>query len=212
VKTDRVAAWLVLLSAGGTMASFNIWHALHTGMTGGLAWLVGVIIVVIVMGVSHVAASGTSRTDQAVTFGVMIGAMVLSVRATGDVVRPAFGPLWWLFGLTVDAAALICLRVILTPRPAPAASITADVTPDVTPETTGVSQPGPVRVSAAVSAHVSDDADARAARADYRKSLKGPGKPLSQRALGAKYDKSQTWGKARIAEVNAGPAPVAAAQ
>ena len=208
MKTDRIAAWVVLLGAGGTMASFNIWHSLHSGMNRGLAWLVGVIIVVIVMGTSHVAASGSGRARKLVMFGVMIGAMILSVRATGDVVRPAFGPLWWLFGLVVDSAALVALHAIMTP----AAAITAGAAADITAETAGVSPPAPAGVSLPVSAHVSDDADAKAARAAYRKSLNGPGRPLSQRALGEKFGKSQTWGRDRINEVKAGPAPVAAAR
>jgi hypothetical protein len=102
------------------MASFNIWHALHSSMPGYLAGLVGVAPVLIAIGLSHVVA----RTDagwflKAVTFLVMTGAMVLSVRATGYVVRLAFGNLWPLFGAVTDAAALVALQVILAPVPEP---------------------------------------------------------------------------------------------
>jgi hypothetical protein len=120
VRSDRVAAWLVLACAGTTMASFNIWHALHSDMPGYLAGLVGVAPVLIAIGLSHVVArSDAGWFLKAVTFLVMVGAMVLSVRATGYVVRLAFGNLWPLFGAVVDSAALVALQVILTPAPEP---------------------------------------------------------------------------------------------
>ena len=120
MRSDRVAAWLVLACAGTTMASFNIWHALHSDMPGYLAGLVGVAPVLIAIGLSHVVArSNAGRFLKAVTFLVMVGAMVLSVRATGYVVRLAFGNLWPLFGAVVDSAALVALQVILTPAPGP---------------------------------------------------------------------------------------------
>ena len=102
------------------MASFNIWHALHSDMPGYLAGLVGVAPVLIAIGLSHVVArSAAGRFLKAVTFLVMVGAMVLSVRATGYVVRLAFGNLWPLFGAVTDAAALVALQVILAPAPGP---------------------------------------------------------------------------------------------
>jgi hypothetical protein len=120
MRSDRVAAWLVLACAGTTMASFNIWHALHSDMPGYLAGLVGVAPVLIAIGLSHVVArSNAGWFLKAVTFLVMVGAMVLSVRATGYVVRLAFGNLWPLFGAVVDSAALVALQVILTPAPEP---------------------------------------------------------------------------------------------
>ena len=78
------------------------------------------VIVDPAMGMSHiVAAYSAGRFCRVVTFAVMAGAMVLSVRATGYVVRPAFGPLWWLYGGVVDSAALVALQVILAPAPEP---------------------------------------------------------------------------------------------
>jgi hypothetical protein len=115
----RGAAWAVLAFAGSTMVSFNIWHALHGGIPQlPLAVLAGVVPVALAMGMSHiVAAYSAGRFLKVVTFAVMVGAMVLSVRATGYVVRPAFGPLWWLYGGVVDSAALVALQVILAPAP-----------------------------------------------------------------------------------------------
>lgn len=216
----RAAAWLVLLGAGITMASFQMWHALHSGMPLYLALLTGVVPVLIAMGLSHVVAhSRAGWFLKTVTFLVMLGAMVLSVRATGYVVRLAFGDMWPLFGAVVDSAALVALQTLLTPRPEITAGIAAGPVPDIVPgiaagiapEPAGVSPGVPQRVSAGVSVHVSDDPEARAARAAYRASVKA-GRPLSQKALGAKYGKSQTWGRNRIAEVTAGPASVAAAR
>jgi hypothetical protein len=208
----RAAAWLVLAFAGGTMVTFNIWHALHSGLPEWpLAVLVGVAAVVLVMGMSHlVAVHHGGWFLKSVTFAAMIGAMILSVSATGYVVRPVLGPLWWLYGAVVDSSAMVALQVIMTPASQPA-SITAEPAADITAETPEISLPVSVQVSPAVSAHVSDDADAKAARAAYRASVKA-GEPLSQRKLGAKFGKSQTWGRDRISEVNNGPASLAAAR
>jgi hypothetical protein len=152
VRSDRVAAWLVLACAGTTMASFNIWHALHSDMPGYLAGLVGVAPVLIAVGLSHVVArSNAGWFLKAVTFLVMVGAMVLSVRATGYVVRLAFGDLWPLFGAVVDAAALVALQVILTPAPeplpAPAPVVVAGSAPVTPPERSP--RPAPKRAGSA---------------------------------------------------------------
>ena len=134
----RAAAWAVLAFAGLTMVSFNIWHALHGGIPQlPLAVLAGVVPVALAMGMSHiVAAYRAGRFLKVVTFAVMVGAMVLSIRATGYVVRPAFGPLWWLYGGVVDSAALVALQVILAPAP--------EAVPAAAPE----AAPGPVPVPA----------------------------------------------------------------
>lgn len=120
----RTAAWLVLVGAGLTTMSFNIWHAIHGGMPPILAPLEGMAPVLIAMGLSHVISAYRGGWFlKAATFGVMLAAMVLSLAATGNVVRPALGPLWWLFGATVDAAALLALQVILSPESRAAAAV-----------------------------------------------------------------------------------------
>lgn len=58
---------------------------------------------------------------------------------------------------------------------------------------------------------ISEDAEAKRARAEYRKSL-SQGQPFSDRALGAKFGRSRTWGANRIAEVEEGPALTAQAR
>ena len=131
-SSDRVAAWLVLAGAGTTMVSFNLWHAFHAGMPGYLALLDGIAPVVLAMGMSHIVARRGWFLKIA-TVAVMLGAMALSVSATGDVVRPAVGHLWWLFGAVVDSAALVALQVILTPVPEPLPAPAPERTPDPAP-------------------------------------------------------------------------------
>ena len=149
----RGAAWAVLAFAGSTMVSFNIWHALHGGIPQlPLAVLAGVVPVALAMGMSHiVAAYRAGGFLRIVTFAVMVGAMVLSVRATGYVVRPAFGPLWWLYGGVVDSAALVALQVILAPAPeplpAPAPVVVAEPAPAAPPERS--LRPAPKRAGSA---------------------------------------------------------------
>ena len=75
----------------------------------------GVVPVALAMIVSHlVATSSAGRFLKGVTFAVMIGALALSVHATGTVVAPATGPLWWLYGAVIDTAALVSLQVLLS--------------------------------------------------------------------------------------------------
>jgi hypothetical protein len=118
----RGAAWAVLAGAGSVMVTFNIWHALHTGgLRLLLAVMVGLAPAGLAVGLSHiVAAHNGGKVMRGIAFLVMAGAMVLSVSATGDVVRPAVGHLWWLFGAVVDSAALVALQVILASAPEPA--------------------------------------------------------------------------------------------
>lgn len=110
-----IAAWLCLIIAGAATVTFNVVNAYRSGMASPLGWIEGVVPVALAMLVSHlVATSSAGRVLRGVTFAVMIGALALSVRATGDVVAPAAGPLWWLYGAVVDIAALGSLQVLLT--------------------------------------------------------------------------------------------------
>lgn len=207
----RAAAWAVLAGAGSTMVTFNIWHALHTGgLRLLLAVMVGLAPAGLAVGLSHiVAAHNGGRVMQAITFLVMAGAMALSVSATGDVVRPAVGNLWWLFGAVVDSAALVALQVILTPAPEPTAESAVESVPEsmasTAAESAGVPPQSPPQVP---SRSPSEDPDAKRARSAYRKSV-AEGRPLSEAGLGTMYGKSRTWGRNRIGEVRAGPATVA---
>lgn len=114
---DRAAAWLVAGFAGITMVAFNMWHAIHGGIPIPLAVLFGLAPVVLAMGLSHVVAAYQGGWFmKGATFAIMLGAMVLSIRATGYVVRPATGNLWPLFGIVTDSAALLALQVIMSPE------------------------------------------------------------------------------------------------
>jgi hypothetical protein len=252
---DRIAAWLVLAFAGTTMVSFNMWHAIHGGIVFMLAILYGLAPVVLAMGLSHmVAAYRGGWFMKGVTFAIMLGAMVLSIRATGYVVKPASGNLWPLFGIVTDSAALLALQVILSPESRAAAKAarkaageaTADAVGEpveaieepvieATPEAVAVASWGspeeprevPLGVPASVpeekpaekptknprprAVRISEDPEAKRARAEYRKSVNQE-QPLSDRALAAKFGRSRTWGASRIAEVEEGPALTAQAR
>lgn len=145
---DRIAAWLVLTFAGTTMVAFNMWHAIHGGIWFPLAILYGLAPVVLAMGLSHmVAAYRGGWFMKGVTFAIMVGAMVLSIRATGDVVKPASGDLWPLFGIVTDSAALLALQVILSPESRAAAkaarktAANAEVAPQSDPAGVSVAAP-----------------------------------------------------------------------
>jgi len=233
---DRAAAWLVLIGAGGTTMSFNIWHAIHGGMPFWLALLFGMAPVTLAMGLSHIDATNEGGWFmKAVTFTVMLGAMVLSIRATGYVVKPATGGLWWLFGAVIDAAALVALQVILSPESRAAAraarktaaeaaeKATEEATQEAVPVPPGKPPESPPEEPVPVPPErpseesrprvlrLAETPEARRARAEYRKSV-SQGQPLSDRALGAKFEKSRTWGASRIREVEEGPALTAQAQ
>jgi len=241
---DRIAAWLVLAFAGTTMVAFNMWHAIHGGIPLVLAVLYGLAPVVLALGLSHVVAAYRGGWFmKGTTFIIMLGAMVLSVRATGYVVKPATGNLWPLFGAVTDAAALMALQVILSPESRAAAKAArkaageatvetaASAIPEAAAEATGEPAEVPLPVPAAEPAFVppavpsskpsreprrrpvkiSEDPDAKKARAEYRRSV-SQGRPLSERALGDKFGRSRTWGASRIAEVEDGPALTAQAR
>jgi hypothetical protein len=113
-RDGLIAAWLCLIIAGAATVTFNIVHAWRSGMASPLGFVEGVVPVALAMIVSHlVAIFSAGRFLKGVTFAVMIGALALSVRATGTVVAPAAGPLWWLYGAVVDTAALVSLQVLL---------------------------------------------------------------------------------------------------
>ena len=113
------AAWAVLIGMGGTEMVYNIWHAIFTGhMHWGLALLYGLAPVAAAVLLSHIVAElGDGWFLRAVAFLVMLSAMSLSAYATASVTRPAAGSWFaWVFGLTLDAAALVALQVILSSR------------------------------------------------------------------------------------------------
>jgi hypothetical protein len=223
----RAAAWGVLIAMGGTTMTFNIWHATHAGhMPIGLALLYGMSPVLAAMGLSHIVAAHQGGTFmKAVTFTVMLGAMALSIGATGDVVGSAAGPLRWLFGGVLDAAALVALQVILSPASRAAAraakraanGATIEAVNSATGEAVSMPSAEPAAVPPAMpaekprqrGARLSKDHEAEKARAEYRKSARR-GDPLSDRALGDLFGRSRTWGATRIREVESSGLKLAA--
>lgn len=115
-SSDVKAAWAVVVAMGSTSVTYQIYHAVVFGqMNLYLAILYGLVPTAVAALLSHIVATHKGGWMlQALTFAVMLGAMALSVNSTGDVVHTAAGKLWWLFGLVLDAAALISLRVILS--------------------------------------------------------------------------------------------------
>lgn len=119
-RHGAVAAWLVLISMGGTNLTFNIYHALQGADHGhalaiGLAFLYGVIPVAASLGLSHmVAAYEGSGWMRGIAFTVMVCAMSLSVEATAVTIKPVAGPeMCWVFPGVVDTAALVALRFVI---------------------------------------------------------------------------------------------------
>lgn len=222
--SDRIAAGLVLAGTGVTMVSCNVWHDVHAGMPGYLAWLAGFAPVVTAMGLS-LAIRNRHIALKIAAAAVMIGAMGLSLEAAGTMVRPAFGPLWWLFGPVGDLAALIAFHVIVTPAPVAEAiqgamtgavpeaadnatgSAIAEAAAEPSAEPPAVPRREPSAEPLAVPRRTDKSREAEQGRAAYRRSVR-TGQPLSDRALGEMFGKSRTWGASRIREAEAGPHPV----
>ncbi len=220
-ETGRpVAEWMLLLSMGGISAWFNIQNSVGK-MELDLALGAGVAPVIAAMLSSHIVAKrrNAGRWLRIVTFAVMCGAMALSTRAVGEVVRPADGVLWWLFGPVVDAAELIALHLLLSQAAAGKAARHAAAQAAGEPAAATAQAPGGPHAEAdgqalprrrrAAPGGIDRSADAEAARRLYRKS-KAAGTPLSDRKLAAEFGRSRTWGASRIREVEESPLGIAA--
>ena len=97
-----------------------------------------------------------------------------------------------------------------------AAAVVSPVAPEEPPEmplevAASVPEEKPAKKPRPRVVRISEDPEAKRARAEYRKSV-NQGRPLSERALGAKFGRSRTWGANRIAEVEEGPALTAQAR
>lgn len=113
------AAWAVLIGTGVTSVTYNVVHATQGArLQIVLALLLGFAPAFVAACLSHVAAVlDAPGWVKAAVIAVMGAGMVLSASATAAVVAPA-DPSWrgWLFGGTLDAAALLALWAILTAR------------------------------------------------------------------------------------------------
>lgn len=234
-----VAAWMLLLYAGVIGVWFNVYHSVTAGgMTLDLAVGAGLTPTVITMLLSHLVAQERDRgVLRAVAFVVMCCAMALSLRSIGEVVRPAEGFLWWLFGPVTDAAELAALHIVLKrtrERAAQRAKIRAaqaalGLAADqaAAAAAAAAARPGPGQAAGETAAETGpgrqappaarrqapprfDHSDqAEAARRAYRKSER-EGRPLTDRALAKMFPpKSRTWAANRIAEAKGSPRLVA---
>lgn len=121
------AAWTVLVITFGTGILYNVWHAVHHGgLNLILAVPAGVVPLVVAAILSHIVRQhGGGRWLHAITYGVMLGAMGLSIGVTASVVKPVFGPVGsWGFGVMLDTATLTALWIILSGRSRKAAVAT----------------------------------------------------------------------------------------
>lgn len=112
----RGAAWAVLIGMGVTSVTYNVFHAVHGArLEVGLALLLGLAPAYATAFLSHVVAVlNAPWWIKAAVLAVVVAGMVLSASAVAAVVQPA-EPGWrgWLFGLTLDGAALLALWAIL---------------------------------------------------------------------------------------------------
>lgn len=118
----RVAAWTVFLSMAGTTMTFQVYHSIEYGrMPWPLATLYGVVPLLISICILEVIAEwrGSPAWAKAAAYAIMGGAMFMSAAATGEVVLHA-APQHWslLFGLLLDAAALLTVHFLLSGSPA----------------------------------------------------------------------------------------------
>jgi len=225
-----LAAWFVLLVTGMTSVTFNVWHATHSGrMPLGLALLIGVTPVATAMGASHMVSEHKGgKALQLICYGGMVAAMAQSIGAIAAVIGPVDGPVFrWIFGVAMDVLSLAALRVVIVQNQRHTASEAAarateeaarraaeEAAQRATEEPSKVPSQEPRREAARGpqrgTPRTLREPDAESARRAYRESVKA-GQPLSDRALGAQFGKSRTWGKNRIDEVKTGP-QLAAAQ
>lgn len=114
------SAWSVFLSMAGTTMTFQVYHSIKVGqMPWPLAVLEGVVPLGVSIGVLEYVAVWKSQLTWA-AYVITAGAMYMSAVATGAVVVHAAPPhMSGLFGVLLDAAALLSIRFILTaPRAA----------------------------------------------------------------------------------------------
>jgi hypothetical protein len=212
-------------------AWFNIYHSTKAGgMPLGVAVGAGLTPVVCSMLLSHVAAQEhEEKVLSWAAWTALVVDMALSLRAVGEVVRPAEGPLWWLFGPGTDIAEFVGLFVIMkrarvraerrkraraAQRASAAAASQAAMAPAGPPVAAAAGMTpaavnradqdaGPARRGQRAAPRRDDSQLADEARKEYRKSVMNR-EPLTDRALARKFPpKSRTWAAYRMAEVRA---------
>lgn len=202
----RGAAWAVLIGTGATSVTFNVVHATQGGrLQLILALLAGIMPAFVAACLSHVAAVYEAPWQaKAAVVAITAGVMVLSASSTAAVVAPA-DPGWrgWLFGLTLDAAALWALWAIMSSRGKAAATedlaeelaaVRAELAAERAKIPARKPRPASARKPARVSARASDDLDAEAEA--LKLWMADPSIPGSK--LGPMVDRTDSWGRAAV--------------
>jgi len=137
----------------------------------------------------HLTRAGISATEEAMPEAAEKATAEAAAEATGEAITEAMP------------------GAVLVPSEEPSEE------PQMRPseEPASVPREKPAREPRPRVVRLAEDPEAKRARAEYRKSV-NQGQPLSDRALGARFGKSRTWGANRIAEVESGPALTAQAQ
>jgi hypothetical protein len=117
VARAKFCAWTVAISMAATTMTFQVYHSIRFGqMPVPLAVLEGVVPLLISMCILEFVSKWEGARWWAVTAAYLImgGSMYLSAAATGAVVLHATpGHMAWLFGVLLDAAALLAVHFIL---------------------------------------------------------------------------------------------------
>lgn len=130
LRRAHFAAWAVFLGMAGTSMAFQVFHALKTGdMPGILAVLFGTMLLALSVGALEFSSKwpDAPRWYRPGAYLVIAGAMYLSASATGAVVvRAAPAHMSGLFGILMDAAALLAVHFIFSgPRASQAVAAVA---------------------------------------------------------------------------------------
>lgn len=118
-RSRHAAAWVIMLGAGATGMAYNLYLALHGDHIGNvvLACLLGAMPMTLAMLLTHVVGDAAEEWMRWAALAIMLAAMYLSLSATATVVEPGAGKARaYVFGLMLDAAALLAFRVITAAR------------------------------------------------------------------------------------------------
>ena len=161
----KTCAWIVAVSMAATTMTFQVYHSIRFGqMPWPLAVLEGVVPLLISMCILEFVSEWEGAQWWAVTAAYLImgGSMYLSAAATGAVVlHAAPGHMSWLFGVLLDAAALLAVHFILNgPR-------AADIAREAAAEAAARSAREAELLAAVDAANTAREADVNALREEF---------------------------------------------
>lgn len=149
-------AWAILIIAGGSALTLNIWHASDKQNSVLLAGIAGTVPVLVAGGMAHIGAEHRSgKVGRFIIYLVVGMAMLLSVKSQADKVALIFGKLpgfplelRWLYPLMADVATFYSLNVIMTYKRTYGAVVASLATATASPVRPPVSRPAASPVSA----------------------------------------------------------------